>query len=133
MENNTPITRNANTELAGFFGTEKYYKHFTGFVYTDGVQYAAEHFECYWLLDKILTYCKYVSLQSVPCQVWELARVYNWNDETKMLDRTNAFILSCSDTAGHIVYKDNIPFSDFGYDFFKMYFKEGVLLLPSED
>ncbi len=43
-------------ELAQFTGTEQYYKHLGGLVYTDGVKYLAEKAGSYWLLDIIASY-----------------------------------------------------------------------------
>ena len=33
--------------LSQFYGTENYYKHLSGKLYTDGVQYLAKNAECY--------------------------------------------------------------------------------------
>ncbi len=41
-------------ELRQFSGTEHWYKHLSGYLYTDGVQYVAQEGGAYWLVDKIL-------------------------------------------------------------------------------
>jgi len=41
-------------ELRQFSGTEHWYKHLSGYLYTDGVQYVAQNGGAYWLVDKIL-------------------------------------------------------------------------------
>ena len=44
------------TSLLQFTGTENYYKHLLGVIYTDGVRHLCETAECYWLLDVISSY-----------------------------------------------------------------------------
>ena len=41
-------------ELRQFSGTEHWYRHLSGYLYTDGVQYVAQEGGAYWLIDKIL-------------------------------------------------------------------------------
>ena len=57
-------------ELAQFHGTTKYYKNFTGLLYTDGVRYLAERAECYWLIDLVGSYQP--QLRDVPFQLWRI-------------------------------------------------------------
>ncbi len=57
-------------ELEQFHGTEKWYRHFTGLVYTDGIKYLAENAGAYWLIDLVGAYQPY--LRKVPFQVWNL-------------------------------------------------------------
>jgi hypothetical protein len=40
-------------EARHFHGTENWYKHLFGIVYTDGVQWLAETLNCYWLIDEV--------------------------------------------------------------------------------
>jgi hypothetical protein len=42
--------------LSQFYGTENYYRHPFGMVYTDGVKFLAENAAAYWLLDVIASY-----------------------------------------------------------------------------
>jgi hypothetical protein len=42
--------------LEHFCGSEEYYKHFLGLLYTEGVKYLAENAEAYWLIDAIVSY-----------------------------------------------------------------------------
>lgn len=37
-------------------GTSCYYKHWLGFLYTDGVKALADTFNCYWLVDAIISH-----------------------------------------------------------------------------
>ena len=41
-------------DLSPFYGTENYYRHISGKVYTDGVQYFASQAGAYWFVDLVL-------------------------------------------------------------------------------
>lgn len=41
-------------DLSQFYGTENYYRHISGKVYTDGVQYFASRAGAYWFVDLVL-------------------------------------------------------------------------------
>ena len=41
-------------DLSQFYGTENYYRHISGKVYTDGVQYFARNAGAYWFVDLVL-------------------------------------------------------------------------------
>ena len=43
-------THSLASELRQSCGTTDWYKHFTGFLYTDGVKYLADTLNCHWLL-----------------------------------------------------------------------------------
>jgi len=43
-------------DLSPFTGTEQWYQHFTGLLYTDGVKYVADTAGAYWLIDAIASY-----------------------------------------------------------------------------
>lgn len=40
-------------DLQQFTSTQDYHRHFTGLLYTDGIQYLAEHGQCFWLIDLV--------------------------------------------------------------------------------
>lgn len=44
----------AAIDLSQFYGTENYYRHISGKVYTDGVQYFASKAGAYWFVDLVL-------------------------------------------------------------------------------
>ena len=110
------IINNAN-------GTEAYhkfssYKHYP--VVTDGVIAVAEAAGCYWLLDIIGS--NQTNKQLDPnFQVWKL--VVNHEDSTAVVSGYN-------DTA--LIFTQEIPFTDFPLDEFKLFLMNGVMLLPSE-
>ena len=114
-----------NEQLQHFNGTEQYYRHLTGYLYTDGVQYLAETYGTHWLIGEIL-------IANQPpldeeFQVWKLQRVFSDQEEP-----TDAFKLICEDGNDNIVYSKEIPFSDFSADSVELWFANGVLYLPSE-
>src|SRR6266545_2852011 len=57
-------------ELRQFIGTERYYRHFTGMLYTDGIRYLADRAGCYWLIDVVASYQS--ELRAFPFQGWDL-------------------------------------------------------------
>ncbi len=103
-------------ELNQFTGTENYYKHWLGKVYTDGVKYMAEKAGAYWLLDAIFSYRR-----KEPFQVWIL----------KVKD-SQAVLTMQEDTDAPVLVKQEIKYTDFPMDEIKLYLIDGVLLLTSE-
>lgn len=110
---------NLDTELSGFIGTEQYYRHITNLLYTDGVQFLAETFGTYWLIDKILT--QIYLFPNEDFQVWILERIFN-----------NTFKLSMEDGNDNVIHSEIIEFSDFAPDKVSLYYQTNVLFLPSE-
>jgi hypothetical protein len=114
-----------NEALQQFTGTEKYYRHLTGYLYTDGVQFLAETYGTHWLIAEIL-------IANQPAideefQVWKLNRVLSEGGEP-----TDAFKLTCEDGNYNVIYSKEIPFSDFAADNVELWFANNVLYLPSE-
>lgn len=119
MTNNTLTIIQAieiENDLKQFTGTEQYHRHFMGGLFTDGVDYMAENFGAYWLLDIIFSYQR-----KEPFQVWEL-KVENDKGTVTMVEDTDCPIL----------VRQEIPFTDFPLPYFKLWLCDGVLLLPSE-
>lgn len=44
------------SNLAHFYGSETFYKHPFGLVYTEGVQFIAKECKAYWLIDLVASY-----------------------------------------------------------------------------
>jgi len=105
------------SDLSQFYGTEHYYKHWLGCVYTDGVKYMAEKAQAYWLLDVVFSYRR-----KEPFQIWEL----------KKTGTTTAIVTMKEDTNEPILVSQEIPRTDFPLDEIKLYLIDGVLLLTSE-
>ena len=108
-----------------FRGSEDYYKHATGYHYTEGVKYVAETCESYWLIDEIafINYPKEIE----EFQVWKLTREF-----TKEGIPKDSFSLCCEDGNDNIVFSKTIPFSDFKHDSVEIWYCNEVIYLPSE-
>ncbi len=62
---------NDKEELRQFYGTSRYYQHCYGMVYTDGVLCLCKTFNCFWLLDLIVSYQKDERIKDLSIQFWE--------------------------------------------------------------
>ena len=113
--------KNANNNFREYTGTENWYRHFTGLLFTDGVKAVAETYQAYWLIDFVFSHQLSPSVKAQPFQKWVLQRTLG-----------DAFVAACDDGNGRILASQPIPFSDFKDDILTLYFTEGVLLLPSE-
>lgn len=119
-------------ELAQFYGTEKYYRHWTRkLVWTDGIQYLQDG--AGWLLDAIASYQGEKSLSKdglEDFQLWEL----------KVKD--SKAVLTCrADSDEPAVVEQLIEYTDFPMEYIKIYVERGSLdgknecmiaMLPSE-
>ncbi len=127
---NSQISINDNSilreqDLAHFTGSENWYRHslFRQFLYTDGVQYAAEKGGAYWLIDKILACQSCVSAlarKSMCC--WKLT----------LNDKGQGARLVCTDGNYNQIYSEDIAFTDFPLKRIELWFQNNVLFLPSE-
>ncbi len=57
-------------ELEQFHGTTRYYRNFTGLLFTDGIKYLADRPDCYWLIDLVGSYQP--QLEDIRFQLWEV-------------------------------------------------------------
>ena len=112
-----------HADLRQFTGSERWYRHPLArkMLYTDGAQYVAEHGGAYWLLDAIAFAQAIPAVAAEEFQLWTLV---------VRPDRTA--ILACEDGNGKRVHRQEIPFTDFPLDEIKLYFTDGVILLPDE-
>ena len=114
---NKPLLNEA--DLNNFTGTLHYYKHLSGYNYTDGIKYLAEQGNAYWLIDKILFTTKHKKeLQDFG--VWKLS-----------VDNKSA-TLSCEDGNYNKLYEEKIGYTDFPLNKIELWFENGVLILTSE-
>ena len=107
-------------DLRQFTGTEHYYRHFTGLVYTDGVRHLAERAGAYWLIDLVASYQH--KLRSVPFQVWEL----------RVNDDHSARITMREDDGQPLKVRQEIEYADFPLRSFEWYCIDKVMLLKNE-
>ncbi|MGI0485515.1 DUF6876 family protein [Pantanalinema rosaneae CENA516] len=117
-----PLTE---ADLAQFTGTSTYYQHSLRVQYTDGVRYLAERAGAYWLIDAIASWQIDPRVHRDPMlqqiQFWKLAV----NDDRSAL-------LVCERDEGDVAVSQEIPFTDFPLNQVRLYFQNGVVLLPSE-
>jgi len=107
-------------ELRQFSGTEHWYKHLSGYLYTDGVQYVAQEGGAYWLIDKILfTTRAKNNLQEFG--IWKLE-----------VNKDESAILVCEDGNYNELHREQIDWTDFPLKKVELWFENGVLILPSE-
>ena len=110
-------------ELSQFTGTENYYKHFGGIVYTDGIRYLAEKAGCYWFIDLIASYQGEQHVKNESFQIWELK--VNLKDN-------HAIATMQADTEEPYLIMQEIEFTDFPDEYLMVYCIDHVVLLPSE-
>jgi hypothetical protein len=108
--------------LPGFYGTEAYHKWSILFPYvlTDGAQFLAENAGAFWLMDVIASYQREKKFKDEPFQVWRLT-VKDGKGE-----------VVADDGNDNVLARQRIPFTDFPLDSIKLYFIDGVVLLPGE-
>lgn len=108
-------------ELAGFTGTDHWYRHAfgSGCTYTDGAQHFAETAGAYWFLDIVFT--ELVKLQRSE---GFLNIVLNVADNTA--------IIEADDGNDKTLWTRSIDYTDCPPGRWQFYFVDDVFLLPSE-
>ena len=117
-------------ELNDFCGTQNYYKHFTGLVFTDGVKHLADRAGAYWLIDAVMSWQVDKKVRRAPFQIWRLKVLRSELGENK--NEPMAILEMSEDTDAPIIARQKIEFTDFPEGEVKLYFQNGVLFLPSE-
>lgn len=110
-------------ELAQFTGSANWYRHplVRSVLYTDGVKFIAERAGAYWLIDEIaLSQFGEPALKGEEFQLWTL-----------IVDATAA-LLRCDDGNGRVLLEKQIDYTDFPEPGIKLYFTDGVIMLPGE-
>lgn len=108
------------SELRQFSGTEHWYRHLSGYLYTDGVLYVAKEGGAFWLVDKIL-FTTRVKKELQEFGAWKLK-----------VDKDKSAVLVCEDGNYHELYREEIKWTDFPLETVDLWFENGVLILPSE-
>lgn len=113
------------TDLNRFTGSEIFYRHPLGVIYTEGIKYLAQNARAYWLIDIIASYQGNVRITQDPMlqeiQFWKLK-----------VSQNNSAILTCERDTDDVVITQKIEFTDFPLDEVKIYLSNKTLLLPSE-
>ncbi|MFM6191146.1 DUF6876 family protein [Planktothrix sp.] len=128
------------SDLSQFTGTETWYRHFTGLLYTDGIQYLAEQAEAYWLIDAIASYQHQLKRDEYLAyfQVWVLSVAGEGERKYPFLLPEDGYkaVLTCwPDTPKEGVKSaviQQIEYTDFPLIELKLYVSDDVLMLPSE-
>lgn len=110
-------------DLAQFTGTANWYRHplARSVLYTDGVKFIAERAGAYWLIDEIaLSQISEPALKGEEFQLWTL-----------IVDGTAA-MLRCDDGNDKRLLEKRIDYKDFPEQGIKLYFTDGVVMLPGE-
>jgi len=113
------------SDLGGFTGTGTWWRNpmFPRFTYTDGVKYVADTGGAYWLIDAIFSHQIDPKARAEEFQFWELKRRRPGEGATLAMTDGN------SETP---IVRQVIEFTDFPLESIRFYFKDRVLLLPSE-
>jgi hypothetical protein len=112
-----------------FYGTENWYKTMLdGITYTDGVKYLIQGGDenenigvtSYWLVDKI------VAMQHEPAIIKEEFQVWI------LITEDGGAKLTMEDGNYNEIFAEEIPVSDFPLDEIRLFFTNGVIMLPGE-
>jgi hypothetical protein len=112
-------------ELSQFTGSSQYFQHPLGVLYTDGVYYMAERGGGYWLIDAIASWQLDPRVQLDPM----LQRIQFW---TLTVNDDRSALLICERDSDDVAVSQEIPFTDFPLKSIRLYYQNGVILLPSE-
>jgi len=109
-------------DLTQFTGTTRYYPHWLGLKYTDGVKFLADRAGAYWLVDLI-------ALHQPNCLKDPMLQVIQF---WKLKVENQSGVLTCERDEGDVYLSERISFTDFPLDNITLYLSSGVLYLPSE-
>jgi len=123
--------------IANSYGTGRYYKHWLGFRYTDGMHLIAET-GAYWLLDLIGSYQP--NLRGVEFQCWTLvnkdcpnkAEIQSTLPALFKKNKSAEAIIICTDGNGNIMHKQALEICSIPNDKVRMYLIDRVLMLSGE-
>lgn len=110
-------------ELAQFTGTENWYRHpiARNVHYTDGILFVAQRAGAYWLIDEIA-----LAQQGEPALAGEEFQIW------ALIVDGKAALLRCEDGDGKRLLERHIDYTDFPEPGIKLYYTDGVLMLPGE-
>jgi hypothetical protein len=109
------------SELNHFTGTEHYYKHPFGILFTDGVKFLAEECQSYWLIDLVASYQVEESVMKEPFQVFKLT-----------VNKDHSAKVEISDGNDNILHLQIIDYTDFPLDQIQLWCIDKICILPSE-
>jgi hypothetical protein len=112
---------NANLNYQSYIGGGDQYNLNFGHTCTEGVYDLCTDFECFWLLDAIISHQFSEKVKREPFQVWKLQRLEDYE-----------FKLTATDGNDNIIAEQHIEFSDFKADEVTLWNVNQVILLPNE-
>lgn len=113
------------TILAGFSGSDKLYKHWTGNLhYTEGIKYLAEAGEAYWLLDIIAA----AQLDQQVLQRPMLQEIQFWM--LQVHEDRSAHLICVEDRNRPAAYEQKIPWTDFPLPSLRIWVETGAVQGP---
>lgn len=112
--------KNANDDFRDYIGTSQYYRYNFGTKLTDGSKALAEKYECFWLLDIIVSYQLDVRVKHEKLQVWKLKK------------KGEGAVVNCEDGNYNLILSQKVPYTDFKPDKAELWYQNGVIFLPSE-
>ena len=104
-----------------FTGTEHYYQHPFGILYTDGVKFLADSCACYWLIDAVASWQYDELVKQTEFQVYKLK-----------VNEDKSAVLNIEDGNYNIIQTQAIEYTDFPLDSIELWFTNNVCYLPSE-
>ena len=117
MSKPTPAEINAN--LANFYGSETFTR-YTNSILTDGAKYVAEACGAFWLLDII-------------CSVQLIAKVKREEFQVfSLVVKGQSATVTVTDGNDHVIYTQEIPYTDFPLPKIDLWRVNGTIMLPSE-
>lgn len=132
--------KNCNSKYAGHTGTESYHRYFLNFLLSDGALNVAQSEQCFWFLDILISAQTIKGVRDEEFQSWFLFR--KQDDQFEVIGTNGNWIedvskypnLDIEANNQNIIYKQDIPFSDFEFDRLSLYLDpiNKVIYLPSE-
>lgn len=76
------ILRNINSDFSAYTGTENYYRHLFGGLYTDEVMAIAEELHAHWLIDAVFSYGRKEEFQIWTLEVKDSQEVLTMKEDS---------------------------------------------------
>ncbi len=124
------------SQLSQFIGSEHFYRHafIRAVIYTDGIQYLAQHGNCYWLLDAIGSHLISPEFKQAAAKDERLSLLSFW--KLAVSPNRTAKLTAIADSDEPPFVTQDIDFTDFPLDSIDIWAAnngEGyTLMLPSE-
>jgi hypothetical protein len=113
--------KNANDNYQQFIGGDDQHRLNFGHTMTEGVYQLCTDYQCFWLIEVILSHQHTKKVKKEPFQVWKLERV-----------KDDEFKVTATDGNDNIIAEQVIEFSDFKDDEVTIWNIDRTILLPNE-